>query len=400
VYVEAPDSVSHLFGHLHRGTGLSGELERQRQRYGGAVEAMYRRADAIVGSFLEAMDEETTLIVLSDHGFQLGVLPEDPSKLRDMRRVSESFHLPYGILYMYGKGVKAGARIDGAGLLDIAPTILALAGLPPARDMPGDVLSSAGIAPPEAKVDTYETAAPANSPQPGASQADAAVLERLRSLGYLDTDSPQGDRNMAGALFQEQRYEEAALAYERLIAKTPDDGALHASLGGVYAAMGRYDDALRELRAAEKLAPLNPETYFNRGLIHERRGENEEAAAEYRRGLRYDPSYEPARRALARLTGSGVVFRPNDAKERAAMELATKAGDLARRGDYRGADRNLDEAERLAPHLALIYQHRSNVAFLRGDRAAAAAALRKALEIEPDNELFKANLMRLQEEAP
>ena len=31
-------------------------------------------------------------MVLSDHGFELGALQDDPSKTRDMRRVSERFH--------------------------------------------------------------------------------------------------------------------------------------------------------------------------------------------------------------------------------------------------------------------------------------------------------------------
>ena len=56
----------------------------------------------------------------------------------------------------------------------------------------------------------------------------------------------------------------------------------------------------------------------------------------------------------------------------------------------------LDEAERIAPGYALVYQYRSNVAFLMGDMEGAKAALRKALEIEPDNALFQTNLRRLE----
>jgi tetratricopeptide (TPR) repeat protein len=59
----------------------------------------------------------------------------------------------------------------------------------------------------------------------------------------------------------------------------------------------------------------------------------------------------------------------------------------------------LDEAQRVAPGSARVYQYRANVAYLMGDRAAAKAALAKALEIEPDNALFKANLDRLEREA-
>ena len=68
VYIEGTDSVAHLFGHLFRARGLAGELAAQQAKFGGAVEAMYRYADGIVGSYLAAMDDRTTLIVLSDHG--------------------------------------------------------------------------------------------------------------------------------------------------------------------------------------------------------------------------------------------------------------------------------------------------------------------------------------------
>ena len=57
--------------------------------------------------------------------------------------------------------------------------------------------------------------------------------------------------------------------------------------------------------------------------------------------------------------------------------------------------RTLAEAERIAPDVALIYQYRSNVAYLMGDRKAAMAALERGLKLEPDNALFKENLRRL-----
>ena len=66
---------------------------------------------------------------LSDHGFELGGLPDDPSKTRDMRRVSERFHRIEGILYLYGRGVRPRTRLEAPTILDVAPTVLALAGL-------------------------------------------------------------------------------------------------------------------------------------------------------------------------------------------------------------------------------------------------------------------------------
>jgi tetratricopeptide (TPR) repeat protein len=76
--------------------------------------------------------------------------------------------------------------------------------------------------------------------------------------------------------------------------------------------------------------------------------------------------------------------------------LAEAASQAARRGNYQEAMKQLREAERIAPRYALIYQYESNVAYLMGDRQAAIAALRRGIELEPDNALFKNNLKELQ----
>ncbi|HEY0300177.1 MAG TPA: alkaline phosphatase family protein [Rhizomicrobium sp.] len=395
-YVEATDSTAHLFGHLFRARGLVGELAEQQRQFGDAVEAMYVYADRIVGETMQMLDDRTTLIVLSDHGFALGELLDDPSTTRDMRRVSERSHRDEGILYLYGRAVRAGAQIGAPTLLDIAPTVLALTGLAPPRDMPGRVLVDAlSIADPTRTRATFETDAAAPTARSGDATVDPAILEHLRALGYLDTESPKGDRNLAAVLFQEGHYAEAVQAYRALLVANPDDGGLHASLAGALGALGRYDEALAELDRALALAPLNPEGHHNRGVILERRGERAAATEAYRQALRYNPRYAPARDALARLAADDVQPPPPDVNVQRGRDLAEQASLLARRGDYPGAMRLLDDAERAAPQLALVQQYRANVAFLMGDRAAAVAALRRALSLEPDNALFQENLKRL-----
>jgi predicted AlkP superfamily phosphohydrolase/phosphomutase/Flp pilus assembly protein TadD len=398
VYIEGTDSTAHLFGHLFRARGLAGELAAQQQRFGDAVEQMYHYADTMLGEYLAAIDNHTTLVVLSDHGFNLGALQEDPSKTRDMRRVSERYHRLEGILYLYGNHVKAGARIEQPTILDVTPTLLALAGLSPARDMSGRVLTEAfNLKPQPRTVTSYETgerlaAAPAKD-----AAVDPAVLEHLRSLGYLDTQSPKGERNLAAVQFQNGHYAEAVKSYEQLVAQHPEDAALRASLGGALGALGRFDEALDQLNRAIAIEPLNPEAYHNRAVIYERQGRREAAITEYRTAQRYSPQYEPSRRALQRLTGSAAGKEPVTEAEKLAAAKAERASQAARRGDYQTAMKELDDAQRLAPNYALLYQYRANVAFLMGDRQAAAAALHKAMEIEPDNALFKSNLQRLEQ---
>ena len=118
--------------------------------------------------------------------------------------------------------------------------------------------------------------------------------------------------------------------------------------------------------------------------------------ADYRTVLRYAPDYEPSQAALQRLTGSAQVNLPQTEAESQARDLAEQAGEMARRGNYTEALALLDQAESVAPDYSLVYQYRSNVAYLMGDRANAMAALQKALELEPDNALFRQNLDRLQ----
>jgi predicted AlkP superfamily phosphohydrolase/phosphomutase/Flp pilus assembly protein TadD len=401
VYFEGLDSTSHLFGHLFRVEGLAGELAEQQKRYGNAVEQWYLYADRLVGEFMEMMDERTTLAILSDHGFQLGALPDDPSRTRDMRRVSERYHTIEGILYLYGRGVKPHSLLNGPSILDVTPTLLALMGIPPGRDMPGRILAEGLTGEPIAdRVATHESGEAVDTEVAADSAVDAEILEKLGSLGYLDAASPAGERNLAAVLFESGRYGEAVEAYAKLVEEEPEDGGLRASLAGALGAMGRFDEALEQLTAAIDLQPLNPEAHHNRAVIHERNGDTEAAVKDYRTALRYSPEYEPARRALRRLQASDRVGEPATPAQQLAYKMAEQASQLARRGDYEEAMRRLDEAQRIAPRYSLVYQYRSNVAYLMGDREGAREALRKGLEIEPDNALFKENLRRLEQQSP
>lgn len=395
VYIESPDTASHLFGHLFRTQGLAGELAEQQRRYGRAVEAMYVFADRIVGDFLEAMDDRTTLVVLSDHGFTLGALPDDPTRTRDLRRVSERSHEMEGILYLYGAGVKAGSRIEGPRLVDVTPTILALAGLPAGRDMRGRVLSEGLTVSEPERIATYETGKAKEQRAREETAADRALLEHLGSLGYLNARSPSGDRNLAAIYFRQGRLEESARLYGQLVAEKPDDAPLRASYAGVLGRLGRYAEAREQLEKGLEIDPLNPEARHNLGVLHEKEGREKDAVAAYRNAVRCDTRYEPSRRALLRLTGSEEPDPPSSDVERRAFELAQRAADTARRGDYDGAESLLEKAGRLAPRYPLVYQYRSNVAFLKGDVAGAVAALERAVELQPENVLYRENLRRL-----
>lgn len=406
VYVEAPDSISHLFGHLHRTKGLAGELAEQSRRWGGAVEAIYRWSDRLVGEALEAVEKagpHATLVVVSDHGFALGVLPDSPAATRDPHRAAASAHLPEGVLAVAGGRVRPGASLSSASLLDVAPTLLALLGLPPSREMPGRVLGELFTDLPDPdRVASYPSRTPGGGPRPAsAGAADKAAVEHLRNLGYLGgAGAVKADRNLAALHLEERQYREAAAIYAQLTTQDPDDAVSRTGLAASLAGMGRHEEALAEAGRALERDPLNVTALQVQGNVLERLGRREEAIARYRTALRYRPDYGPSRRALVRLTGTEAVRTPavpdraNVSRVAAGLAEATGA---VQRGDYAGALRILDEIEPMAPSAVEVHQTRANAAYLQGDRALAAKALKRALEIEPDNELFRRNLKRLDE---
>ena len=97
-----------------------------------------------------------------------------------------------GVIIVAGKNIKTDVNITGASVLDITPTILYLLGLPVAKDMDGKVLVQA-IDPsylqrsPIRYIESYdqEEKTPLKPEKPMSTPYDEQLLERLRSLGYI-----------------------------------------------------------------------------------------------------------------------------------------------------------------------------------------------------------------------
>jgi arylsulfatase A-like enzyme len=99
-------------------------------------------------------------------------------------------HHPDGIAILSGPGVRSGARVAQASVLDIVPTVLALLGQPIGRDMDGQALTEVMLADHLAEtplhyIDSYDTDLEFQE-----TDQDEAVpeelLSRLRALGYVD----------------------------------------------------------------------------------------------------------------------------------------------------------------------------------------------------------------------
>ncbi|HXF59936.1 MAG TPA: alkaline phosphatase family protein [Candidatus Saccharimonadales bacterium] len=182
VYLRGVDEMSHLYWdpdtyNEHHDEPLTAA---EKAWLKPLIPNYYAFTDRLLGEFLKEAGKNTDVIVCSDHGFGGG-------------GQGVMAHKPDGIVFMMGPHVVKGGTITGATVLDIAPSILALFGLPTARDMDGRPIAG-GLQPAlvkrmerETRLQTYETgrAEGPSSEEPLRSPVDDELRERLRSLGYI-----------------------------------------------------------------------------------------------------------------------------------------------------------------------------------------------------------------------
>jgi len=139
----------------------------------------------------------------------------------------------------------------------------------------------------------------------------ATALERLgdpngaaAALGRAAAVRPREDvlhGRLAQALARAGRYREAVAAIERAIAIDPDDPRHHFERGLIHLRLGDHEMARVALERAAAIDPLRPTTHNALGVVLAEQGNREEARRRFGEALLLQPTYEEARRNLARL---------------------------------------------------------------------------------------------------
>lgn len=161
------------------------------------VEDVFRREEIFSGSY---EDNAPDLIITSRQNYFVTASNERFSRIQEKRGRSHSMfqkhtwsgnHVPDGIFIINGPNIKRACKIQGARIIDIAPTTLYLLAQEIPRDMDGEVLLDAFNSehtetnPPKFKeadhVDKDNKSLGELLPE-----EDEKVKERLRNLGYLD----------------------------------------------------------------------------------------------------------------------------------------------------------------------------------------------------------------------
>ncbi|WP_039915026.1 tetratricopeptide repeat protein [Cellvibrio mixtus] len=116
---------------------------------------------------------------------------------------------------------------------------------------------------------------------------DADNVSALNSLGYILAD-------------RTQRYEEATRLLEKALRLKPDDPAIMDSMGWLYYRLGKYPEALGQLRSAFDLSP-NAEIAAHLGEILWMVGDKTEARRIWQEGIKLSPNDPVIQKTLQRL---------------------------------------------------------------------------------------------------
>jgi predicted AlkP superfamily phosphohydrolase/phosphomutase len=154
------------------------------------VEHVYERDELYHGPYADKAPDLT--VVLKDWTYRtIGLHDFTTHKLISPAFGPTGDHRMEGVLVASGAGIRPHTAPAGANLLDIAPTVLHLLGVPVPADMDGRVLSElltpefAATADARAEADPEAAAQPVGSGSGYSSQDDAAIQDRLADLGYL-----------------------------------------------------------------------------------------------------------------------------------------------------------------------------------------------------------------------
>ena len=186
VHLQALDLIGHNLLWFHRPEEFDAMdwseqdrrmLAQATPRWGRTLTEFHVYLDEWLGELVALAGPHRAVLVLSDHGFE----PND-----DPLHSGHHEGAPPGIFVLAGPGLRRGVHID-ASVYDVLPTVLALLGLPVARDLDGRVLEGAFCPdqlPPVRWVATFLDRAPSPPATPPPAALRRELEERLHSLGY------------------------------------------------------------------------------------------------------------------------------------------------------------------------------------------------------------------------
>ena len=197
-YFDGADTLAHRFWIMRESLsdiearlsahGIDPKYAKElKDRFGKVLDGYYRLVDEMLGRLMAAMGPNTTVILVSDHGWG----PSPGAKAHHDSVPFDGEHRLDGVFIAAGPTIKH-TTVSPLSLYEVTPTILYLMGLQIPEKLPGRVaeeiirkkhlsaipptFTNQGLPPPPSETQTRHVKAPHSDDE----------LERLRSLGYVD----------------------------------------------------------------------------------------------------------------------------------------------------------------------------------------------------------------------
>jgi len=287
VYYRAVDEISHHFMHYHP-PQMEGIPDEDFEIYQHVINATYRAHDMMLQRLLHMAGPDTTVILVSDHGFH-----SDHLRPKFTPRVPAGitvWHRNQGVLMAKGPGIKAEEPIYGARLLDIAPTILHHFGLPVGDDMEGRVLTEAFEEKREVQtIPTWESPDGHQKHRGSLNEEESKeLLEQFVTLGYIDevSDDPteaadetnrENKWSLARAYLYTGKYAEALPLLEDCFTAYPERTDYAQSLAKTQLALGLADEAEETLEICLETFGTSVSAHVLQGQIEIEKGNHQKA---------------------------------------------------------------------------------------------------------------------------
>ncbi|HUT53084.1 MAG TPA: alkaline phosphatase family protein [bacterium] len=188
IYFQGPDIMEHFFWKYMEPEYFQDHVTpEQAQRFGEVIRNYYIFMDGLLGETMAAADKNALVVLCSDHGQnRVSYWGQDATHSGE-----HCVTRPPGVFIIAGPGVavEPDKKISGPEVVDIAPTLLYLLGLPIGKDMDGMVAIQ--LVTDEFKknhelryIPTYDK--DLERKEETFSPLDQEIKSRLRAIGYVD----------------------------------------------------------------------------------------------------------------------------------------------------------------------------------------------------------------------
>ena len=364
-----------------------------------ALDHAYVYQDAMLGRLLDLCGGDTSVAVVSDHGYDSCPVGNGAASAR-----------PHGFIALAGPTIRRGEPLHGADLLDLTPTILTMLGLAIGNDMDGRVLRQAFAAPVRIQsIHSWELVAGdfgergESAPYENGDEERAALAQLVRH-GMVAPPGDHAEDNLAAV--ERTRQHHIALSHldahetrvalpilEALVQAAPGDRDTALSLVSALHASGDHARALALLAgdAGTNGAPELPREILLRASLLAARGEAEAALRLLKRARRAWPGLPQLQQQIANTLLALDRLPEAERAYRKALELDGESAEgyaglavvLLRQERWEDTATAALRATGLRPFLPDAHLHLGVALAMTGHRAEATHALETAVAQHP-----------------